>query len=153
MIESAKGCGFIDIADSAQEIATKASLELIEAADDVRKASEHLLEISRQSLVTEEAARREVLPFLESADSQVDQTPQANKVMLTFAIKKIELLKRDLDNLRAEERETLERKLQEVKEEENKKTEAQLQMQEETLRSDFEALLQKKVKPDIFCLL
>jgi len=147
LIKGLREIGSNDVAELAQENATAASLEMIRVTDGIKKASEKLSDISGKGLVKEDDAIRELSPLLNgNVDMRdaVENGKAASNVMLTYAMKKIEYLKKDLENLRIEEDNKLKQMIQEVKKEEEKKTELQLTTQEEKLKRDFEVLVQKK---------
>lgn len=152
MVKGLRSIGPSDVADLAQDAATKTSLLLLKATDDVKAASKDLLKISEQNLVASDDIKKEVLPLFDKeaaiegeVDNKCGNETLTDNVLLTYAMKKIGFLKSQLENLRAEEQEKFEKKLQEVKDEEGVKTGIQLQMQEEALKKEFEVLMQKKV--------
>ena len=152
LIRDLRESGSSELVNLAQEAATRASLELINATDKIRKDSENLLELSEQYLVKEEDVQKELAPLLESMvnmkqnDAAQESATFSSNVLLTYAMKKIEFLKNDLEDLRIKEEKKLEEMIQKVQEEEEKNTEHRLATQEETLKRDFEVLVQKKVR-------
>ena len=148
LIKDLREIGSNDVAELAQETATAASLEMIRVTDGIKKASETFFDISGKGLVKEDDAKRELSPLLNGkVDLQdaIENGKSSSNVMLTYAMKKIEYLKQDLENLRIEEENKLKQMIQEVRKEEETKAELQLTTQEEKLKRDFEVLVQKKV--------
>ena len=152
LIQSLRESGSNDIADLAQETATKASLELVKATDEIKKVNENILAISEQGLVKDNDVKKEISPLLDSMlnvnenNDSSESTKTSSNVLLTYAMKKIEFLKNDLEDLRIREEKRLQEMIQKVREDEEKSSEVQLKTQEELLKKEFEVLLQKKVK-------
>ena len=154
LINGLRESGSSEIADLAQESATKASLALIKASESLKEANESLLQITEQATLTEERLNNEVFSILQNESTGVPKNGdtfegfkvQSNNALLMYAMKKIELLKSDLENLRLEGDKKLEEFVENVIKEEERKTNSQLSAQEENLKRDFEVLLLKKVE-------
>ena len=152
MIKSVRKSGPSELADLAQDAATKASLDLIKVTEDVKQSSEVLVKMAKEYMVNKDAMKEELIMTSPSEELPVHeqenegQAPLPFKdVLLTYAMKKVELLKQEMDKARAEGERKLEEALQVERRDGEKKTHAQLQIQEERIKREYEVILQKRV--------
>ena len=150
MIKAARKTGSSDAADAAQDIVSKASLELIKATEAMKQANDELLAMAQaddiatvndvKAAVTDEGS----FDVLEQETNAASELPVQN-VLLTYAMRKVDFLKQEMENLRIEEGKKLEKALEAEKIEGDRRTEAELNAQKELLKMEFEVILQKKV--------
>ena len=150
MIKAARKTGSSDVADAAQDIVSKASLEFIRATEAMKQANEELLAIAQtddmatvndvKAALTDEGS----FDVLEQEKYAEPQLPVQN-VLLTYAMRKVDFLKQEMENLRIEEGKKLEAALEAERIEGDKRTESELHVQKELLKMEFEVILQKKV--------
>lgn len=150
MIKAARKTGSSDVADAAQDMVSKASLELIRATEATKQANEELLAMALADDMATVNDMKATLPDDVSSDvleQENDVSPKlpVQNVLLTYAMRKVDFLKEEMENLRIEEGKKLEAALGAERIEGDKRTEAELHAQKELLKMEFEVVLQKKV--------
>ena len=153
MIKATRKSGVSQVADSAQEFISKSSIDLQKSFEDLQKAREELSlfdqfhgAVQSAKEKVEDQIKANLPELLASTQSGANDQESLRDVMVAYAMKKIDYLKKEIESVKQEERQRTESLLKTQRDEEGKRTETRLQIDAERMEKECELQLGKKVR-------